>query len=80
MRPSLREPLLIQRAAAIRWGDVRFQKISYALVCVNLIFYFREAVAFVLVDFVFDHSVAFLDRIHHLLRFGLGAAGIMASR
>ena len=59
---------------------MRFQKISYALVGVNLIFYFREAVAFVLIDFVFDHAAALLDRIHHLLRFGLGAAGIMASR
>jgi hypothetical protein len=36
-RPSPHEPLLIQRAAAIRWRNVRFQKVSYALVCVNLI-------------------------------------------
>jgi hypothetical protein len=59
---------------------MRYQKVSYALVCVNLVFYFREAVAFVFVDFVFDHAAALLDRIHDLLRFGLGAAGIMASR
>ena len=59
---------------------MRYQKISYALVCVDLIFYFGEAVAFVLVDFVFDHAAALLDCIHDLLSFGLGAAGIMASR
>src|ERR1700719_3518793 len=46
--------LFVQRATAIRWGNVGFQKISYALVGVNLIFYFRETVAFVLIDFVFD--------------------------
>ena len=40
MRPSLREWLFVQRATAIRWWDVRLQKVSYALVGVNLIFYF----------------------------------------
>jgi len=40
MRPSLRERLLIQRAAAIRCRNVRFQKVSHSLVGVNLIFYF----------------------------------------
>jgi hypothetical protein len=34
------ERLFVQRAAAIRWRNVGFQKISYALVGVNLIFYF----------------------------------------
>jgi hypothetical protein len=38
--PSICGRLLIQRAAAIRWWHVRYQKVSYALVCVNLIFYF----------------------------------------
>src|SRR5258708_32690566 len=40
MRPSLRERLLVQRAAAIRRWNMRFQKVSYALVRVNLVFYF----------------------------------------
>ena len=36
----LRERLFVQRAAAIRWRNVGFQKIRHTLVGVNLIFYF----------------------------------------
>jgi len=39
MRPSLRKLLLVQRAAAIRRWHMRYQKVSYTLVGVNLIFY-----------------------------------------
>src|SRR5580704_16557101 len=71
--------LLVQRAAAIGRRDVRFKKSGYALIGVNLVFYFGKAVAFVLVDFVFDNAAALLDCVHHLLRFGLGAARIVAT-
>ena len=60
--------LLIQRAAAIRRWNVRLQKISHALVSVNLVFDFGKTVAFVLIYFVFDHAAALLDRIDYLLR------------
>ncbi len=77
---SPRQCSVIQRAAAIRRRNVRLQKISHALVGIDLIFDSSEAVAFVLIDFVFDHAAAFLDRIDHLLRFFLGAARIVAAR
>ena len=72
--------LLVQRAAAIRRRNMRFQKVGHALVSVDLIFDPSEAVAFILIDFVFDHAAALLDRVHHLLRFFLGAARIVATR
>jgi hypothetical protein len=59
---------------------VRFQKVGHALVGVNLIFNASEAVAFVFIDLVFDHAAALADRVHHLLRFLLGATGIVACR
>ena len=57
---------------------MRFQKIGNSPVGINLIFDLRKTVAFVLVDFVFDHAAAFLDRIDYLLRFGLGTARILS--
>ncbi len=36
--------------------------------------------AFVLIDLVFNHTTALTDRVHHLLRFFLGATGIVAAR
>ena len=56
-----------------------FQKFRHALVSVDLILHLGEAVALVLVHLVLDHSAAFLDGIHHLLRLGLGAAGIVSA-
>ena len=47
--------LLVQRASAIRRRNVCLQKISYALIRINLIFDAREAVAFVLVDLSLIH-------------------------
>ena len=56
-----------------------FQEVGNSLVGVNLVFDFREAVAFIFVDFVFDYAAAFLDRIDYLLRFLLRAARVVAS-
>ena len=35
--------------------------------------------AFILVDFVIDHSAALLDSVHHLLGFGFGTARVMSA-
>src|SRR6267154_2943972 len=74
------QSLLIQRAAAIRWRHMRLQKISDAPVGVDLIFDLGKAVTFVLIDFVFDHAAALLDRVTHLLRFGFWATRVITAR
>jgi hypothetical protein len=58
---------------------VGLQKISHALVRVNLIFYSRESVALIFVDFVVRRAAALLDLINNLNSFFFGAARIMPS-
>ena len=59
---------------------MRLQKISYALIGVDLILYLREPVPFVLVDLGFNHATALFDRIYNLLSFTLGTTWIMSPR
>src|SRR5579862_1092128 len=69
----------IQRATAIGWRHMGFEEVGYPLVGVDLVFYFREAVPFVFVDFVFGDSTPFFHGVDYLLRFFFGAARIVAS-
>ena len=71
--------LFAQRAAAIRWDNMRQQEIRDPLVSVDLVLNTGEAVAFVVVNFVVDGAAAFLDRLHHLLSFRFRAARIVPS-
>ena len=68
-----------ERAAAVRWRDACLQELGHALVGVDLVLDAGEAVAFVFVHFVFRHSAAFLDCIHHLLGFFFGTSRIIAA-
>jgi hypothetical protein len=58
---------------------MRQEEVCDALIRVDLVFYTRETVAFVFVNFVIDSSAALFDGIDHLLRFGFRAARIVAS-
>src|ERR1700722_1885083 len=69
--------LLLERATAIGGRHVGNQKICHPFVRVDLILDFGEPVAFVLVNFVFDHTSAFFYRLNHLLGLSLGAPRII---
>jgi hypothetical protein len=58
---------------------MRQQKVSHALISVDLILNARKAVALILIDLVIDRPAPFLDGIDYLLRFGLRASRIMPS-
>jgi hypothetical protein len=72
-RERRREPrnnaLFVQRAAAIRRWDVCFDEVCCPLIGVDLILNAREAMPFVLVDFVLGHASALFYRLHYLQRF-----------
>ena len=74
------EFLLIEGAATFRRWHVRLQKISYALIGVDLILYLGEPVPFVLVNLGFNHATALFDRIYNLLSFTFGTTWIMSPR
>ena len=59
---------------------MRLQKISYALIGVDLIFYLGKSVPFVLVNLGFNYATALFDRIYNLLSFTLGTTWIMSAR
>ena len=58
---------IVNIAAALGGSGVLLQKIRDSRICVDLIFDFGEAVAFVLIDLQFRHTIAPLDGAGHLL-------------
>ena len=48
---------------------MHLQEIRHPLIRVDLIFYSREAVAFIAIDFQLRDTAALLDGVGHLLRF-----------
>ena len=59
---------------------MRQKEIGDAFVGIDLIFYPREAVAFIFINLVIHRAAALLDGIDNLLRFRLRAPRIVSSR
>src|SRR5215469_7546309 len=75
--PGLFPRLLLQRAATIGRRNMCFQKLRCALVSINLILNFREAMPLIFIDLVLHYAAALLNCIDHLLRFFVRTAWII---